>query len=300
MKKIAILILLATVFVIPQNRWQGSYYYLFDDDGYTIVNAETQVWYDKVVTAGGTVSDETLTAVDVFFQQLADSSLRSKMLRVNLICGDGLASVKIPQILSDHKDSATMGYTIDSLMLWVSGDYTELSGLGNAANTTKYIKTGFNPSTISEIGLDNAGLGVYFLTNVAVTAGCGVLETNYFSLLIHQATNVSSARINATGGGNSASTTSLGYWDGNRTLSTYQDLYRNGVLFNHISRTSTAKTNQTKGCFFLANNVGGSPTGYDTRKLGCYTIHTGLNATEERALNNIIEHFQDKLGRGVQ
>ena len=272
----------------------------WDNDGYTIVNAETQVWYDKVVTAGGTVSDETLTAVDVFFQQLADSSLRSKMLRVNLICGDGLTSVGIPQILSDHKDSTTMGYVIDSLKNWVSGDYTELSGLGNAANTTKYIKTGFNPSTISEIGLDNAGLGVYFLTDAAITAVNGVYETNYFSLLIHQATNVSSARINSTGGGTTASTTSLGYWDGNRTLSTYQDLYRNGVLFNHISKTSTAKTNQTKGCFFLALNIGGNPGNYDTRKLGAYTIHTGLNATEERALNNILEVFQDALGRGVE
>lgn len=273
---------------------------LYDDDGYTIVNAETQVWYDKVITAGGTVSDETLTAIDVFFQQLADSSLRGKLLRANLICGDGLTSVKIPQILSDHKDSTTMGYVIDSLMLWVDDDYTELTGLGNAANTTKYIKTGFNPATISEITLDSAGLGVYFLTDVAVSAVNGMLTTDFFALLIHQATNLSYARINATSGSSSASTTSLGYWDGNRTLSTHQDLYLNGALFNHIARVSSAEANQVKGCFFLAYNLNGNPSNYDTRKLGCYTIHLGLNATEERALNNIIEVFQDALGRGVE
>ena len=301
MKKLIIIIFIFVGALQAQNSGiseaQRTLLLLSSKSAYPFLNAEASDWYDRVVANGGHVSDATKEAVDSFFIMIDDSSLRNLMIRVNLFAGKDLNSALAPQIISDYPDSATIGYTTDLNVNFVEGDYSESVGLGDLSNIGKYLNTGVNPSLVPELDINSAGLGVYIITDIGGVTPIGAYNSTYFVLSLIDSTyrtrlfNSSSINYNVGSDFN-------GYWDGNRTAGNAQDLYGHGILKSHLAIAPVAKPN--KEIYVFAMSIGSNPTASDQRIYGGYTIHKGLTSDQERALDNIIEHFQDKLGRGVE
>ncbi len=294
MKTLILILLFTALQIFAQS---SEMLLLFSDAKYPFINSEAEGWYDRVTANSGSVSDATNEAIDSFFIMLDDSSARSWFIRTNLFVGDDTGAVFIPQIVSVSEGSATLGNDIDINVNFVPGDYTEAGGLGDGSNSTKYLKTGVIPSAVSEIGQNDAHISFYCLTNdnSSSTITMGVNTTNILYWLFLGAN--AQARLNSTGGTSQATGGSAGYFIGTRVLSTTQIKYKNGASIGTETRASTAEP--TKELYVMASNGNGSPASYEVRFLAGYTIGTGLTPTQVVTLNNIMEWFQDKIGRGV-
>ena len=280
MKKI-ILIILFSVYANAQDLW-----WFYDND----YQPETLAFQMRIINNGGTISAPTLKAVDDFVKDVA--TIRTKLLRVNLICGDGLTATQIPLFFNTNMSSTAEGKTKDSLISFVGADYSEANGL-RCATTPKHIQTGLNPSTTATLGLNDVHIGIYIANNVAITQP--VMGNANTLIYARYTDNKTYYRVNVSGDvTSSASTDSRGFWVISRLLNTTSIAYRNATQLTSNASNSVAEANTQ----FI---VGGSlvSNGSNTLLRG-YTIGTGLTPAEITLLNTAIEKFNDALGRGVQ
>jgi hypothetical protein len=81
------------------------------------------------------------------------------------------------------------------------------------------------------------------------------------------------------------------------TATTFQNLYRNGSIVQTNSGGLTGSTTNSVVIGALNNN--GSIIQYYDNQFAFATIGTGLGATEQSTLYNIIQTYQTSLGRNV-
>lgn len=277
---------------------QSFFWWAEGNGGIEISNIETQAWYNKVTMAGGTASQNTLTALDVFFKQLADSSIRDKIIRANLFCGNDTASCFTPQIISDNKDSSKMGYERDLNYNFTPTDYSEGTGLGDASNTNKYLRTGIILSDIPETSTNNAHLSFYSLTSTATATQflLGCYKTNYTTIWCK--VGQIQSRINSSSGNAFNVVNHFGLFTSTRLSVAKYKVYKDGKEVQSEGTGSTAEP--TVQIYVFALNLDGTPASYTNLISGGYIIGLGLDPIEARKLNNIIEAFEDAIGRGVQ
>jgi hypothetical protein len=123
------------------------------------LDSDVADWQTRVIAAGSSVSGSQLTAVNTFVLGLKSNSLWTKINRLNTFCGTNLTAALVP--LKVGSGDATDGNTS-----FVSGDYTETTGLVGDAST-KRLETG-----VSILGLTKSDFGM----------GVFVLETNNTAL----------------------------------------------------------------------------------------------------------------------
>jgi hypothetical protein len=100
-----------------------------------------------VVANGGTVSASTLTAVSKFCASIDQQGLRSKLVRVNLMCGSNLNAALVPLYRATSRTGTQLGNATDTNDNFTNDHYLENSGLvGNASN--RRLNTGLNRSTL--------------------------------------------------------------------------------------------------------------------------------------------------------
>jgi len=108
---------------------------------------EAQVWRNAVVANGGSVSASTMRAVSKFCADVDSSGLRSKMVRVNLMCGNNLNAVLVPLYRATSRTGTPLGNATDTNDNFTNDHYAENSGLvGNASN--RRLNTGLNRSEL--------------------------------------------------------------------------------------------------------------------------------------------------------
>lgn len=135
-------------------------------------------WMFRVMTAGGTVSTSTYALIGRLVEDLSLVGLREKILRLNLRCGSNLAACLVPLI-------ADFGDATDTNNNFVEADYAEIAGLDPGDTGTKYLDTGFNPSTAG-LSLESASMGMFILNSApdGLRWAMGCFDgTNQFSLL---------------------------------------------------------------------------------------------------------------------
>lgn len=126
---------------------------------------EVVAWMQK----GGVATGFMLTALNQFMLDI--SSIRSRIIRMNLCYGETFASTSIPIIVNTDGSATPTGPALDTMVNYVSGDYTfnGTMGLGGglySMNQIKYINTGLDVSTTSEFGQNDCSFGMYINTNI--------------------------------------------------------------------------------------------------------------------------------------
>ena len=116
------------------------------------VHPEAKVWQNAVIANSGTVSAGSVKAVSDFCKSIDAAGIRSKIWRLNLLCGGNLNAALVPLYRGPVSGGTTYGNTTDTNNgPFVSGDYAETGASGGLKGngSTKYLDTGLAGTTFS-------------------------------------------------------------------------------------------------------------------------------------------------------
>jgi len=262
---------------------------------------EAESWKTRVVANGGTVTTATVKAVSDFCKSIDSNGLRSLLWRVNLMCGSNLEAALVPLYRANSASGAVQGNTTDTNDHFVSGDYTETSGLvGNGSN--KRLNTGLPqnfadgrhmgmvPHTLGTVafryymgvkaaGSNNALFAIfannpttqitaYTYSDATIVGQAGVVTA--VAKRLHLVTNVS-------GLGNSKM---------------FADGVRGGTDGPGFNTTNTSAIG-----VFAVRNDDGTWTAHSNARLSGYTIGRDMTATQVTTYNSIWTTLLTALGR---
>jgi hypothetical protein len=116
-----------------------------------------------VIANSGTVSATTMRAVSNFCTAINAAGIRSKFLRLNLVCGNNLAAARVPLYRGASATGTQYGSAADTnIGPLTANDYSEATGLqGNG--TSKVLDCTITIGTFKTFGTDydNVHLSVY-------------------------------------------------------------------------------------------------------------------------------------------
>lgn len=263
---------------------------------------ETIGWLERVDSAGGTVSDSIISAVDDYIKEVKGlkfqtMNIRSLLLRENWFCGDFNASF-VPVFVNGNGSPVPYGINHDINHNYSSSEYSETgpeSGLkGNGIN--RYIETGFNPYFIDEIGVSDAHIMIYSMSDTvdAGRFGCRKYGDNFYFYpkFINGNTYFS---INSDTENSLSIPSSRNYILVQRNSSQSVNLYyRNNQLLN-AQNSSVREPNMsiTIGAF---NNTG-VISNYSALRLGGYSIGRSFSAPQQLVHYNAVIRLMSRLGR---
>ena len=257
---------------------------------------EVNAWMGRVVTNGGHYTSLAVVASDTAVKMAR--SIRSKILRWNLYCGSDLLCCAAPVI----NDS---GSTVDTLTNFVSGDYSQATGLvGNG--TTKTVSTGFIPVTHWTSDNDCC-MGVYLLSKTSaadyvIGAINGAGHACYMSIAYVGTTNYGSM-FSIAGGSDyatGADSAGLGHYMTCRNASNSLVIYKNGVSqYSTATPAGTRPTDLTFNIIVHAALVAGVVSAASNRAFGGYNICKGFSASDAVVFFNAVQRANTILARQV-
>lgn len=266
------------------------------------LDAETIGWLSRVDSAGGTVSDSIISAVDDYIKEVKGlkfqtMNIRSLLLRENWFCGDFNASF-VPVFVNGNGNPVPYGSSHDINHNYSSAEYSETgleSGLkGNGVN--RYIETGFNPYFIDEIGVSDAHIMIYSMSDTvdAGRFGCRKYSDNFYFYpkFINGNTYFS---INSDTENSLTIPSSRNYILVQRNSSqSVNAYYRNNQLLNAQSNSvREPNMNVTIGAF---NNTG-VMSNYSALRLGGYSIGRSFSSPQQLVHYNAVIRLMSRLGR---
>ena len=248
------------------------------------IDADAQAFFDRVTTAGGSLTNTEKTAVNTLVLALKANSLWSGMKAIYPMVGASAAACAQNLKSSSFTGTFTSGWTFASTGATPNG-------------TSAYMNTGFVPS--SNISLNNAHLSYYSRTNVVgVQVDIGSIgdSTNAFYLIMNL-NNIAPSGINAPETlRTSAMSPTLGMLIGSRIVSTEEKYYT-----NNVSQTLTKNSNSMNsfnvylGCF----NQTGTANLFSTKETAFASLGDGLTDTQASNFYTAVQAFQTTLSRNV-
>jgi hypothetical protein len=240
------------------------------------------------ITASG-ISGTEATAVNTLVVNLKSANIWIKMKAVYPFVGNTASSQKWN--LKDARD-LNAAYRLS----FVGGGTFSANGyLPNGVNA--YADTFLTPSTT--LSLNNSHLSLYNRTNATsyfnATKIDALLTTNISMTITPTSTDYGGRFMDDTYSVIS-SPNALGYYIGNRTLSTQKKYYKNGALGGTFNVNSIALPDNILriGVF-----VGNGFTFYSSGQCAFASIGDGLTDAEALTLYNAVQTFQTTLGRQV-
>ncbi len=266
------------------------------------LDTETISWVERVNSAGGTVSDSIISAVDDYVKEVKglkfqNMNIRSLLLRENWFCGDFNASF-VPVFVNGNGNAVPYGFSIDVNNNYSSSEYSQTgpeSGLkGNAFN--RYIETGFNPYLIDEIGVNDAHLMIYSMSDTTDPGrfGCRSISDGFYFYpkFLNGNTYFS---VNSNSENSLTIPSSRNYIMVQRNSSqSVNAFYRNNQLLNaQNSSVREPNKNITIGAF----NDNGGVTNFSALRLGGYSIGRSLSIPQQIVHYNAVIRLMSRLGR---
>ena len=249
-------------------------------------DSDAQAFFDRVTTAGGTLSATEKTAVNKLVLDLKSYSIWTKMKAIYPMVG--ASSAACAQNLKSSSFTGTF-----------NGGWTYASTGVTPNGTTGYMNTNFNPNSV--FGSGYASNGSYFRTTF--TAG----QTN-----INGVSNGSQRfdfgydngvliPFNASGSNTSdlgTDTNNIGFLLSTRQGASVVKLFRNNVL--KINGVQTFTSYPSLNYFVAARNLNGTPQLISNMgSLAFHFIGDGLTDTEAGNLYTSVQAFQTTLNRQV-
>jgi len=268
------------------------------------VHPEAAAWRSAVVANGGTVSASTLTAVSKFCGSIDAAGIRDRFVRLNLICGDSLSAALVPLFRGQSRTGTQLGNATDTNNNFVSGDYTQATGLqGNGS--TKYLDTGVSASNLNR---NSTHLGVYGTNLNDASAGFGSLagarDAGANNLLQLDGKRSVAANAYFSSAANNVFVTgspvaSSGHVIGVSSSATDLSVYVAGSSTGITTTDRTSGTLVAQPIYIFANNFNGSPSDRSGMRCRAYSFGIGMTAAQVLAFYNAVQTFQTSLGRNV-
>jgi hypothetical protein len=245
-------------------------------------DADAQAFFDRVTTAGGTLSTTEKNATNQLVLDMKSAGIWSSMQAIYPMVGASAEACAQNLKSSSFTGSFSTGWTFAST--------------GVTPNGVAYMDTNFRPS-INNIA-NSAHISFYSRTNIttqSVSMGC-YSGSDYNQLAISFA---GTTYWNINNGGGSVAinslTNSLGFFLASRTSATAVMGQRNST---QISGTS-AEARNAQNIYLGANNNGGVPLSFDTKQCAFSSIGDGLTDTQASNFYTAVQAFQTTLSRQV-
>lgn len=255
------------------------------------VDPDYLAFYNRVTTAGGSLSTTEQSAVLQLVLDLKDYGIWTKMKAIYPMVGASAAACS--QNLKSSSFTGTFtatGWTFAST--GVTPDGTSAFFNTNLNSSSQLIQTNTHLSVYVRNNL-NAGLP-YDIGN-ATSPGMTVNPTY---LITRYNTNVAAIGISDGSYGTvAASLDSRGFWCGGTNGSLAQVLYKNGTSF--ATGTAPSGNLANNNLYLGAANNGGSASFFTNKQYAFCSIGNGLSGTEASDFYTAVQAFQTTLSRSV-
>jgi hypothetical protein len=243
-------------------------------------DADAVAFFNRVTTAGGSLSTTEKQAVNQLVLDLKANSLWTPMKAIYPMVGASAAACAQNLKSSSFTGTFTSGWTFASTGVTPNG-------------TSAFMNTGYNVNT--EGSLNSAHISAYIRNNVATGSQIGAYVGGSFHHLYARYTDTRAyIGVNSLEASLS-STNSTGFWIGSRIISTVQKLYRNNTTFINATSVSTSKPNLN--IYVGASN--GSVIDYSSTQNAFASIGDGLTDTQASNFYTAVQAFQTTLSRQV-
>jgi hypothetical protein len=244
---------------------------------------DAQAFFDRVTTAGGTLSETEKTATNTLVVSMKADGVWSAMKAIYPMVGASAAACAQNLKSSSFTGSFTSGWTFASTGVTPNG-------------TSAFFNTTYNPS-VSGL-LDSGHLSVYSRTDLqsGSTIDFGANAPAYFVSYFFGGVTYSGINSSDTPSGPTFTpTTSLLLIS--RIASTTAKIFRAGTLANTDGKASTSRPNQTLSLGALNNN--GTNALFSSRQYAFASVGDGLTDTQASNLYTAVQAFQTTLSRNV-
>ena len=252
-------------------------------------DADAQAFFDRVTTAGGSLSATEKLAVNQLVLDMKSYSIWSKMKAIYPMVGASSAACAQNLKSSSFTGTFNGGVTYASTGVTFNG-------------STGYMNTNFAPA--SNLTLSSGHNSVYLRTNLAIsnTVAFGVeISTSQRMVLFPYAFGVgwiSDLFDNSTSRISSSSGPSTGFIVASRASSSSHKLFRNSTQLAS-STSATTGTLPTLNYYIGGFNANGTPSFFSTNQIAFYSLGDGLTDTEASNFYTAVNAFQVSLSRNV-
>lgn len=265
---------------------KGLIFNIIQTQSATSIDADAQAFYDRITTAGGTLSQTEKDAVNILVIDLKSNSLWTLMKAIYPMVGSSAAACSQNLKSSSYTGTFTSGWTFASTGVTPNG-------------TSAYMNTGLNAST--ELTNNNTHLSIYSRTQDITKSGLdisAIVGGNHFALTAYYASLSTGLSIqyfypNHTATGYASST--QGHFVGSRINSTSNKLYRNSSILGTLTTTNTTVLPNTN--MFLGANT--QPSEYQNRQYAFVSIGDGLTDIQVSNFYTLVQAFQTTLSRNL-
>lgn len=285
---------------------------------------DVQLWLYNVQQNGGSASAGTISALNTFCAAIDSAGIRNKFYRLNLFCGDNISAALVPLYLSTNWLSPSYGFSKDINYNFIAADYYETGSNAGLTSSgadpvqqnvgTKYLDTGFFPSSIGTVGslISNFHISATVSTTaISANTQSILLSTNSYvdvwSMGIQLLGGYANVRTSITQGSSGVdinaqlSPLSTGlvspvtHLISSRLTTTDFRVYQAGSQIGTTNTTPlTATLTSPTPTFLLFRQSAGY---YSNLRLSDYSFGQGLTSSEASSYNSILQTFKNSLSR---
>jgi hypothetical protein len=255
------------------------------------IDADAQAFFDRVTTAGGSLTNTEKSAVNTLVIALKANSLWTPMKAIYPMVGASAAACAQNLKSSSFTGTFSSGWTFASTGVTPNG-------------TSAFMNTTLTPSV--SLAANNIHLSYYSRTQSASiqnsTIGSDDGASERCRLIIRRTGDQGFNLIGSTTKGLSIFpvSDSRGLFMANAPNSTTRDLYKNGSALTPTTQSGLGINGLTTtaiyiGCF----NSNGTATEFDNKECAFSSIGDGLTGTQASNLYTAVQAFQTTLSRNV-
>lgn len=243
-------------------------------------DADAQAFFERVTTAGGTLSTTEKTAVNQLVLDMKSANIWTAMKAVYPMVGASAAACAQNLKSSSFTGTFTSGWTFESTGVTPNG-------------TSAYMNTNCSPNQMSSISIH---ISVYNRTesNAGVEMGSTILSND--CQLVSRISGSNFSYINQTTGTGFLQSASTGFVIAQRTNSTERLYYRNNAK---TTTTDAGTTSNSISLYLCARNNNGIAGLFDVRQKAFASIGDGLTDTQASNFYTAVQAFQTTLSRNV-
>lgn len=254
-----------------------------EHDGGVTYDAATTAWVNAVVADGGSVSPTQQGYVNTLITGLKTDGLFTVLQRLWLYGGESDSH----QAKIDIINLAT--HTLSGSPTLAAGGYT--------GGASKYIDTGYNPSTTASLNTHSFGSYVRGSNTGTLTEMGLTISGNTSRFISAFAGTLFIVSINTNAQDTPANTNAQGFFTCSRTASNVNGFYRNGAS---IGTSATASATRPNGnMYVLAENIDGTASNFSTNQSAAAFIGGALNSTQASNLYTRINTYMTSWGINV-
>ena len=240
------------------------------------IDADAQAFFDRVTTAGGSLSNTEKTAVNQLVLDMKSYLIWTKMKAIYPMVGASAAACSQNLKSSSFTGTFNGGWTYAS---------TGVTGNG----TTGYMNTGISAS--GQLSISSAHMSSY--NNTTPSGGVMLSNGNLSSFVQYSSSQLYGGLANNTFINSAASMTASFIMVNRPSSSTLKIIRNNTIVLSNTSNTGTSYSSANIDMGRYGNSF------YETSRFAFASIGDGLTDTEAGNFYTAVQAFQTTLSRNV-